>query len=310
LLTRAGMLWTVCSLLAAPRSAVCAQAAEPTVIRAQGAEACPDASTLTAQIAAIGGLADAFSRSGYTVVFAHADSRGGTFSAHIRPRDSAGERLLEAPGESCAPLAKATAVTLALLLDNEARSQPAPVADESAVVPTPAPVEEPPAAPAAAKPPPGAPPHSAPRRIDRAALALGGAGLFGVVRTLTPALLASLALTHGRLQYRAGALWALPYTRELGPGSLEAHLASGSLHVCTRALASRLLQLSACSGAYAGVLRVEAQGFTVDRTRHQAWLAIPIELTLATLWSPVGLSLSASALFPLRRYDFSVDGLG
>lgn len=323
----------VAVLFGAGVSVARAQAVDaPTVTRGQGAEACPDVPALRAQIAAIGGLADAFSRSGYAVEFAYAAARGGTFSARIRTRAATGERLLEAQAGSCAPLARATAVTLALLLDNEARR--APTSHSAAVVSPPQAADESDSSP----PPPAAPPSEAERsptqdtraasagdgrarRIDRAAVAVGAAGLFGVVRTLAPALLGQLSLTRGRLELALGALWALPYTREFSPGTLQAKLASGLLRVCAETLRSRLLRLSACSGVYAGVLTVEANGFTDDRTRHEAWVSVPLELTLATFFrsgtsgrasrgSTIGLALTAGALLPIRRHDFSIDGLG
>lgn len=41
-----------------------------------------------------------------------------------------------------------------------------------------------------------------------------------------------------------------------------------------------------------------------------AWLAVPLELSLASLAGPLGFDVGAAALVPLRRNDFSVDGVG
>jgi hypothetical protein len=55
---------------------------------------------------------------------------------------------------------------------------------------------------------------------------------------------------------------------------------------------------------------VEARGYTRNDSVKRAWLAIPLEASLSTLSTPVGVELGVSALVPLRQSDFSIDNLG
>jgi hypothetical protein len=57
-------------------------------------------------------------------------------------------------------------------------------------------------------------------------------------------------------------------------------------------------------------LKVEANGYTRNDQVDKAWLAVPLELSLLTTASPMGVELGASALLPLRRNDFAIDNLG
>jgi hypothetical protein len=76
---------------------------------------CPDAAGLAADVATVRGPAAALPAATYSVGFRRS---GATLSAVIRSGPAgASERTLEAPGQSCAALAHAVAVTLALLFD-------------------------------------------------------------------------------------------------------------------------------------------------------------------------------------------------
>src|SRR5450432_2493224 len=91
------------------------------VERGPGAEECPDAPTLIARIAAIRGRAGAPGSASYDVGFSHTAD---TFTAVIRGGDGESQRVLEGRGLTCAALAQATAVTLALLFDSEVDHTP------------------------------------------------------------------------------------------------------------------------------------------------------------------------------------------
>ena len=168
-------------------------AAALSVERGVGAEDCPDADTLSARIANIRGRASASSSASYSVSFSHTAD---TYTAVIRSGpNSESQRVLEGHGVVCAALAQATAVTLALLFDSE---------PESAAPPKP----EPPPPP----PPPKTPdslsepvPVEKPKRGVRidSTVSLGAAGLVGVLRPVSPALIGDLGLQVARFRVAA-----------------------------------------------------------------------------------------------------------
>jgi hypothetical protein len=58
------------------------------------------------------------------------------------------------------------------------------------------------------------------------------------------------------------------------------------------------------------VIDVRARGYTSNAQTKQLWLSLPIELSARYVLGPLALGLGVSALIPLRRPDFSIDGLG
>ena len=112
------------SVIGTFHGAACAQGTEGLQVeRAPGAETCPDAVSLSQRIAAIRGRPLTFSRLSYEVYFTRT---GETFSATIVSGLSGeSRRVLEGRG-TCAALAQATAVTLALLFDSDAESAAKP----------------------------------------------------------------------------------------------------------------------------------------------------------------------------------------
>lgn len=282
------------ALLLWPVSLPTARAYELAVQRATGAEDCPDGAALTARVAAIRGAEAAPVEGSYQVDFARDPGR---YAAVIRSAGSdRAARVLDAPGERCDALAEASAVTLALLLD-------------AAPPPAPAPVESPPPAPPAPAVP-GPPP--APREPPPWAIQadLGAGLLLGVTRTAGRALLGQLSLSHPHFRVGLGALWSPPDREPFGPGSLRSKLWSGALHGCYVALARRAVALELCSGLQLGAIEVSARGYARNQRRTRLWSSVPLELATAYVPGPVGVRLAASALLPLQRHDFGIDGLG
>lgn len=313
-------------MLAAPGTAT-AQA-EPflSVTRGAGAEICPDAARLIELVEQLRGRPETGASSVYLVDFTR-DADG--FRASIR--SGSGARELRDRSRSCAGLEQATAVTLALLLDSDARepsaqapeagagAEPSPAAEAAAPAPeAPAPSREAPADTALARPEPaepggGAPVDEAPsleRGATRLTLAAGAAGLFGVVRPFAPALSAELGIGRARFRAAIGALWLVPQTLEHGPGELRETMLGGAVRACFATAGVGALRFDVCSGVHAGRLKVAASGFTRNDAVEKTWLAVPIELSLASLAGPLGFEVGAAALVPLRRDDFSVDGVG
>jgi hypothetical protein len=207
---------------------------------------------------------------------------------------------LYATGQRCAALAKATAVTLALLLDSErpgeddAQRREGPPARRSVA----APVQEPPA-------------RSSSEVVSRdLTLAFGGAAVFGVLRPVAPGLLGDAGLRVHRLRTSLGVLWLPGRDSELGPGTVNTSLLSGTVRGCFAPWLNDSFELSACTGAFIGFASAEGAGYTENERSTEPWLAVPLEVSALHLVRPVGWELGAAALIALRRYEFAVDGLG
>lgn len=281
-----------------------AQTPEPLQVdRASGAEDCPDAPSLAERVATIRGRADLASGGGYGVSFARTDE---LYRATIRSGPNGeSQRVLEGRGPTCAALAQATAVTLALLFDSQADA-PAP---EPAPKPEPAPPNSSVASiPELEEPLPHEPPAE-PARVD-ATLSLGVAGALGVLRPVAPALSAELGLQVARFRAGLGVLWIPTQSLELEPGRIDESLLAGTARSCLALTRAQGLALSLCSGLFVGVVDARSDGFTRNARRVRTWLSVPLELSLARLSGPVGWELSAAALGSLVHHDFEVDGLG
>jgi hypothetical protein len=268
------------------------------VTREDGAEGCPDASTLTEHVSRVRGLQATGATGTYHVTFSF---RAGVYRAAIRFGRAQGQRVLRDRGGTCASLEQATALTLALLLDSDASALP--TEEEEAPLPVEPPPPAPPAAPSALE--------IEPRR-DHVSLLLaaGGAGLSGVLNPIAPAVTGELGLSIARFRAHLGVLWVPEQTLDLAPGTVNETLVSGVARMCLSPWQRSRMRFDLCSGVYAGLVSVEASGYTRDGDAKKAWLALPLELAFLTTSSPIGVELGASALVPLRRSDFAIDNLG
>jgi len=269
------------------------------VQRGPGAEDCPDAAQLAARIHAIRGDAAAPTDRAYRVRFTRHRAR---FSAIIRPSSGRGARQLHAGAKTCTPLAKATAVTLALLLDSHAELDTEEATEDKPTAPPPTDSPLPRAAAPVQR-------NAAASSLRDVTLSVGGAAALGVLRPLAPMLLGDVGLRVNRLRTSVGALWIPPHESDFAPGTVRASLASGTVRGCF-AVWQSALELNACSGAFIGRVSAAGTGYTRNVAHSKPSLAIPIELTLSRLSGPVGWELGAAALVPLRRYDYAVAGLG
>ncbi|WP_437835359.1 hypothetical protein [Sorangium sp. So ce1153] len=303
--------------------------------RGAGAESCPEAARLIERVERLRGRPETGASGVYLVSF----TRGADgLRASIRSGSDARELRDRSGSRSCAALEQATAVTLALLLDSDAREpslqEPeADARDETAPArEAPAPAREAPApAPGAPAPSPAALAETSLERpvptgaggeqkdeasssehgaATRLTLAAGATGLFGVVRPFAPALSAELGIGGARFRAAIGALWLVPQTLKHGPGELRETMLGGVVRACFAVAGSAALRLDVCSGIHAGQLTVAASGYTRNDVAEKPWLAVPLELSLASLAGPLGLDVGAAGLLPLRRSDFSVDGVG
>jgi hypothetical protein len=262
------------------------------VERGVGAEVCPDADALALRVEVIRGRSTRDVAGTYRVSFVRKEEG---FAAVISTGPTgANVRTLENNGPTCAELAKATALTLALLFDSDVAVKKPP---EPAVTIAP-------------PPPPPPPPPEQPRFRRDATLSLGATGLAGVLRPALPAATAEAGIAGSRWRMSLGVLWAVPQTLELGPGQVNEQLVSGSIRTCFAPYRQGALRFDVCSGAFVGLVTAEAEGFTRNERHTRPWVAVPFELVLAWWSTPIGWELGAAGLLPVRRQDFSVDGLG
>jgi hypothetical protein len=269
------------------------------VTRDEGAESCPDTEALRRHVDRLRGRQATSEPFAYRVRFSQ---RNGVFRADIEVGAGGAARVLRDRRATCASLEQATALTLALLLDSDASELPPEKVEPTPVEPR-----------AAELPSAHDHPAPAPARGNSAAhlaLSLGGGALFGVVQPVALTVQADLGIGVNRFRTGIGVLWMPTQTRDFGPGRLRETLLSGVARTCLTATRSAQLRFDLCSGIYAGLLHVQARGYTRDGSADKAWLAVPIGATLTTTSSPVGVELGASALLPLRRNDFSIDNLG
>jgi hypothetical protein len=249
---------------------------------------------LSSRIAGIRGKDDTSATTVYAIGF----KRTGTvFSATIRVGGTS-VRILNARGQSCAALAQATAVTLAMLVDADEAAEPPPL---SATEPRPEPKLI--AAPALVMP-------ARANSEVAVGLSLGAAVLAGVLGPIAPALVADGGLQVARFRIGLGALWGLPRSISLAPGSVRESLFAGTVRGCFGLAGSRRLRFDLCSGVFAGAVAGKADGFTDNLTHRRPWLVIPVELSLARRSGPVGWELTASALVAVVEHDFAVDNVG
>jgi hypothetical protein len=108
----------------------------------------------------------------------------------------------------------------------------------------------------------------------------------------------------------AGALFAWPQTTSLAPGVVHESLLSGFARVCLAPWHRAALRLDACSGLFAGAITAEAEGYTLSERQTRTWIALPLEAALSGRAAPIGWEVSIAALVPLKRSDFTVDGVG
>jgi hypothetical protein len=279
-------------------AAVRAEGRAVTVERETGADDCPDSAALNARVDAIRGQVIAADAMPYRVTFGRG-ARG--LTAVIRSEGgSAGVRRLEAHEASCAGLAHAAAVALAVLLDTEAA---APREEAKPKEPQPHPAAVPPPPPNAATPVEREP-SMAP------VFSVGAAALVGVLRPVALSFVADAGLEKGRLRGTLGVLWATPQTLELGPGSVRANLVSGALRVCFAFWQRAWFRADACSGVFAGAASAEARGFTTNERHTKLFLAFLLEMALSARTGVVGWQLGAAALLPVPPNEFDIVGVG
>jgi hypothetical protein len=302
------MRFRLATFVAATAVAGFARGAEPIALfveRGEGASECSDATELLRSVDEVRGRATTpEALRSYRVAFAR---RGGAFHASIESTADGSSRSLSDGGATCASLSRATAVTLALLLDAEPAPSEPRSGDEATTetrvlgaTGTSTGATE------------NAPPSETERGSGTRAFTLaGGAGLLaGVVRPIAPLVRGGAGFELRYFDVNVGALWVPPGDVQLPPGALSTSLSAITLESCVELAHGVHVALHACSGLIAGFVRAEASGYTRNEARSRAFLSVPAGLGFGTEGGRVGLRLDTTLLVPVRRQNFQVDGVG
>lgn len=278
---------------------VVAPRASLVVIRGDGAERCPDAPALAAQVRRIVGA---------DVLMAPAEAEAQTASvdswlqvaltrdvAGYRAQISAfgrrqGTRTLEDVGPSCASLAEAVAVTISIILD--------PYAD-SALPSAPLPATEPQGAPASA------PPNASPPPLF---LSVGSGISFSLLAHTQPLIAAGLGIQPvPRWSFALGGVLVLADRVASAGGDVDLHLAYGYLEGCTHARVRATLSLDWCARPLLGVLSGSGRGFRNSFSRRAPWVALAVgpraSFELGRSWAWL---FESQLITPLLRPAFDV----
>jgi hypothetical protein len=264
---------------------------------------CPDEVSLERAILALGTLPAAPKSPLHVEIEFHHDRTG--YVAELRTSGSTeGVREVAKEGDSCAPLAEAVTVVLAVLFDLNPR-------ETSAVAPPgvtpPMTVAERPATP----PPRTGTEH--PRESASIGMVVSGGAAYGllgsaVVGTLSGAVRPRL----GHFELALGGLWAPNRSVEYPPGRVLMSLLAGSIQGCAwlRPAAARA-DLGLCAGFLAGSLRASGDGYLKDFPVSNAWLAFEASgLARLPLSRNIALQLGLSLAVPTRQQAFTVENAG
>jgi hypothetical protein len=260
------------------------------VRRTPGASDCPDGAALAAMVAAARATPAASVSGGPLVVDIDRDAAG--LRAVVRMGDGSGTRELSDVGPSCAPLAEALAITLAILLDGRAGTG----SGASSPAPLPAPLPVP----------------ALPEPWSTGGLSAGIVGSLGLLRA--PALGATARLEvalRGPLSFAASILWLPPRSFDAAEGSVSVGGRAGALEGCARfGMRGTMLGGSLCAGPWLRVVSAEGHGFLEDRAAQRvSWAALAGAAIHGPL-GPLGWQARAAVFAPVRAETLSVEQVG
>lgn len=282
------------------------------VQRAPEALDCPDSASLSAMIARLTPRAprpvEATELEGDRFELRFSRDKG-RYRVTVRSAGAhAGVRTIEDGGATCASLAEATALAIAVIIDPEGVK----LTDTTPEPPPPPPPEPVPVAPLSPTESKPESPASAPgAQRWSLALAAGGGGAAGVVRALAPLIFLAIELRPlESLSFEAGAIFIPTQSLALEPGSIDVWLLAGSLDGCVWPYA-RQLRIGACVGARGGAIHGEGRGYPLRSGASRPWLAASAMGAMSgPLVGPLRWSLRLGAVVPAHRESFGVDGAG
>ena len=281
------------------------------VKRAPEASDCPDAASLTSMIARLTPKGPEPSdvappdADRFDVEFSRTAAR---YRVVVRARGShAGVRALEDAGATCASLAEATALTIAVIVDPEGVKLAEPPADNPPEPPVkPAP---PPATPEA--PPPlvvAQPARSTPWSL---AVAAGGGAAIGILREAAPIAFVSFEVRPlPFFTVDVGGAFVPTQRLALERGNIDVWLLSGTANGCVWPYAETI-RVGGCAGIAAGSIRGEGRGYPVQSGASRPWVAGTASAAAnGPLVGLLGWGARAGIVVPTHRESFGIDGVG
>ncbi len=282
------------------------------VLRGPHADACPDGAELQRLISELRASSQPVGH--YAVTFS---KQGNGYHARIANLDENSVRELSDGEETCRGLARATAVTLALLFDAQVSANSSLQADLSSANT---------AIPLASKPQPrlieaptttlttpaksGETTYVVRSSAWSMGVVVGPSVVTGVTAPVAPGLFGSVDVVGRYLRFDLGALATLPHSTQLGPGHVTLGLLAGALSTCVTPTRLDDTRVELCSGAVVGRIAADADGFTRDGQTSRAWVAIPVGLNFTSDSRVLAWQLGVGALVPVRQQDFRIEGLG
>jgi len=278
------------------------------VTRGEGAQDCPDSLLLAERVRGVAGAsvisAELGSAPFETWVQVAITRNFGSYSAQISTSGLRhGSRALEDLGPSCASLADAIAVTLAIFLDPYA-NVPAPKATPSATAPS-----------RSAEPTPKPKPKEASHAPQPWGVFLDAdAGVaLSVLEHAEPVLAANAGLhLTPNWSLSLGGGFVFPDTVASPGGAVELSLGYAALRGCGRALGEADgARLDWCLAAMLGSLRGSGQDYADNVSQRAAWLAVAagpkvvFPFTRSLSWV-----LTGEAVLPVIRSGFDVQSHG
>ena len=279
-MTRAALVVLIVAAWSHRAQAATLPGAELSVSRSDSAEACPDEGAIVAQLAQR--LTPHASSTTPLRLDVALDLAGSAFTAHIVVSGRRqGERRLAAEGPACDALRDALLVTLLLLLDDDAESEPAP-------------------------------PHVRPSEPSAAPALLlnaGGAATHGFPSGISSAWLAGLSLRSGAWDVGLSALWAPRRTLSFEPGTVNLSTWGARARGCALLGLARF-DAGGCASVLLVSLHGEGQGFSSSESASRAWWLLGAGPELR--WprnSRIAVAFSAQLLLTPHRESFAVRGL-
>ena len=279
-------------------------ASEFSWVRQQGAEACPDGRSMRAAVVVRLGR-DPFGPGDGPAIEAIATHTGSTWSARITARAPdgrlIGDRELNSSAPTCASLAAAAALAVALVIDPDA------VARTSAPSAVPAPT-------------PASPPRSAGTAIGRSPspardglaswVDLRAVASAGLLPGFAPGVAIGTDLALARWLSLSAALWYWPEQKQRsGTGAIAFGLSAVSVGACGEPVAFDVLGLALCAGALLGSIHSVIYQLIPTAPGDRLWSGLSAG---ARIYAPrkaaVRVSFALDALAPLTRQRFTVGG--
>ena len=276
------------------------------VSRSQAAGDCPDEATLLQSALELGSPpASETANAGQPLLIEVSFERGdGDYSADLRVSGrKQGMRQLHAAGANCAPVAEATSIVVAMVLDR--------LPADASVLTLPPPLPE------QLSPKPPAGPRVSDRQVIPAKLSVrvgvSGGLAYGMLGAHASGLLG--IAVHGGARWwelGAGATWALPWQFTYSTGEIAVSAFTGRFDGCAWFTpGGKRFRAGGCAGLWLSALRGEGRGYDHDHTTTQLWPALAGglvgRLSVAKHWA---LRLAGWGLVPFRRVTFSVEGVG